>query len=170
MSKIVWISLALMMLGTHPLMAADNVRLSTAVPGVVKDVLVQAGQRVKKGDRLLILDNIRYLAGLAEADAAHTRLKHEAEEADKDLKRTEDLYARGVGSTTELDAAKLRQIRAANLAKEAEARRVVAQKNLDDTVLTAPFDGVVRAREAEPGMVVSTTCTPPTLIVIGKQR
>ncbi len=170
MSKIVWISLALMMLGTHPLMAADNVRLSTAVPGVVKDVLVQPGQRVKKGQRLLMLDDTRYQASLMEAEATHARLKHEAVEAEKDLKRTEDLYARGVGSTTELDAAKLRQIRAVSLAKEAEARRIIAQKNLDDSVLTAPFDGVVRAREAEPGMVVSVACTPPTLIVIGKQR
>ena len=170
MNIIYRISLALLMLASTPLMAADSVRLSTAVSGVVKDVLVQIGQRVKKGDRLLTLDNTRYLASLAEADAAHARQKQESEEADKDLKRTEELYARGVGSTTELDAAKLRQIRAASMAREAEARRLIAQKNLDDTVLVAPFDGVVRAREAEPGMVVSTACNPPTLIVIGKLR
>lgn len=153
-----------------PLMAADSVRLSTPVAGVVAEVFVQPGARVKKGEKLLALDNTRYQAGLAQAEAARTRLKLEAEEADKDLKRTEELYARGVGSTTELDAAKLRHVRATTALQEADARRQVAQKNLDDTVLRAPFDGVIKSREAEPGMVVSVDCTPPVLIVLGKPR
>jgi len=153
-----------------PASAADNVRLSTPVSGVVKDVYVQAGQRVKKGDKLLTLDSTRYQAKLMEAEAGLLRLKQEADDADKELKRADELYARGVSSTTEIDAVKLRHARTAANYKEAEARRLLAQKNLDDTTLYAPFDGTIKAREAEAGMVVAVECSPPALIVLGKPR
>lgn len=153
-----------------PLLAAGSVRLSTPVNGVVKEVFVQSGQRVKQGDKLLALDNTRQRAHLMEAEAGLVRLKQDAEEADKDLKRAEELYARGVSATTELDAAKLRHTRATADFKQADARRIIAQKNLDDTILLAPFNGIVKAREAEPGMVVAVECSPPTLIILDKLR
>lgn len=151
-----------------PTLAADSVRLSTPVSGVVKDVYVQAGQRVKKGDKLLALDSTRYQAKLMEAEAGLLRLKQEADDSAKELKRADELYARGVSSTTEIDAVRLRHARASASYKEAEARRLLAQKNLDDATLYAPFDGTIKAREAEPGMVVSVECTSPALIVLGK--
>lgn len=150
--------------------AADKVRLTTPVSGVVKEVYVQVGQRVKKGDRLLALDDTRLKAGVMEAEAGLMRVKQEADDAEREFRRAQELYERGVSSTTEFDAAKLRHARATASAREAEARLIIAQKNLDDSVLKAPFDGVVRAREAEPGMVVPAMLNPPTLIILGKNR
>ena len=150
--------------------AADRVRLSTPVSGVVKEVYVQTGQRVKKGDKLLALDDTRFKARVMEAEAAMMRVKQEADDADREFKRAEELFDRGVSSTTEFDAAKLRHARATASSKEAEARLIIAQKNLEDSVLKAPFDGVVRAREAEPGMYVAAELNPPTLIVLGRIR
>lgn len=150
--------------------AADRVPLTTPVSGVVKEVYVQVGQRVKKGDKLLALDDTRLKARVMEAEAGMTRFKQEAEDADRDLKRAEELFDRGVSSATEFDAAKLRHARAAADAREAEARLVIAQKDLEDSVLRAPFDGVVRSREAEPGMYVPAAFNPPTLIILGKIR
>jgi RND family efflux transporter MFP subunit len=150
--------------------AADRVRLTTPVSGVVKEVYVQVGQRVKKGDKLLALDDTRLRARVMEAEAGMMRVQHEAEEADREFKRAEELYERGVSSTTEFDAAKLRHARATANAREAEAQLIIARKNLDDTVLKAPFDGIVRAREAEPGMYVPAQLNPPTLIILGKIR
>jgi RND family efflux transporter MFP subunit len=150
--------------------AADRVRLTTPITGVVKEVYVQVGQRVKKGDKLLALDDTIYRARLLEAEAGLLRLQKEGEDADRELKRAEDLYGRGVSSTTEFDASKLHHARATAGVKEAEARLLIARKNLDDTVLRAPFDGIVRAREAEPGMYVPAVLDPPTLIILGKIR
>lgn len=150
--------------------AADRVPLTTPVSGVVKEVYVQVGQRVKKGDKLLALDDTRLKARVMEAEAGFTRYKQEAEEADRELKRAEELFDRGVSSTTEFDAVKLRHARAAANLREAEARLIIARKNLDDSVLRAPFDGVVKAREAEPGMYVAAELKPPTLILLGKIR
>ena len=150
--------------------AADRVRLTTPVSGVVKEVYVQVGQRVKKGDKLLALDDTHFKARVMEAEAGLMRVKQEAEEADREFRRAEELYDRGVSSTTEFDAARLKHARATANAREAEARMIIAQKNLEDSVLRAPFDGVVKAREAEPGMYVSAPLNPPTLIILGKIR
>lgn len=150
--------------------AADRVRLTTPVSGVVKEVYVQAGQKVKKGDKLLALDDTRMRARVMEAEAALMRVKQETEDADKEFKRAQELFDRGVSSATELDAARLRHARATASAREAEAQLIVAQKNLDDCVLRAPFDGVVKVREAEPGMYVPAQLDPPTLIILGKNH
>lgn len=153
-----------------PSWAADKVNLTTPVSGVVKTVYVEAGQQVKKGAKLLALDDTLFRARVMEAEAGLMRAKHEAEEAEREYKRAQDLYDRGVSSTTELDAVKLRQARAAAGLREAEARLIVARKNLQDCVLKAPFDGVVSAREAEPGLYVPAGLNPPTLIVLEKTR
>lgn len=150
--------------------AAGSVRLTTPVSGMVREVHAEVGQRVKKGDKLLVLDDVRFQAKVMEAEAGVMRARQEAEEADKDLKRAEELYARGVSATTELDAARLRQVRGAASLKEAEARLMLARKNLEDTVLKAPFDGVIRSREAEPGMVVPAEFNPPVLFILERSR
>ncbi len=150
--------------------AADRVPLTTPVSGVVKEVYVQVGQKVKKGDKLLALDDTRLKARLMEAEAVLQRFEQEAEDAGRELQRAQELYDRGVSSTTELDSAKLKHARANANAKEAEARLVIARKDLEDSVLRAPFDGVVRSREAEPGLYVPAQLDPPTLIILGKIR
>ncbi len=151
-------------------LAADRVQLTTPVSGVVKEVYVQVGQRVKKGDKLLALDDAIFQARVMEAEAGLARVKQEADDADREFKRAQELYDRGVSSTTEFDAAKLRHDRATATAREAEARLIIAQKNLEYCVLKAPFDGVVKVREAEPGMYVPANLNPPILIVLGKIR
>jgi RND family efflux transporter MFP subunit len=159
-----------LMMWASAVFAGDSVQLTTPVSGVVKEVFVQVGQRVGKGDKLLALDDVRYQARLMEAEAGVMRAQQEAEERQKDVKRAEELYARGVSSTTELDAAKLRFVRAGASLKEAQARQIIAKKNLDDTVLRAPFDGVINSCEAAPGMFVPAELNPPVLIILGKTR
>ena len=129
---------------------AETVELATPVPGVVEQVAVKPGQRVKRGAVLLKLEPTRLQAAFDEADALAARAELDLADAAKDLARAEDLYARTVSSTTELDAAKLRRDRAAADARAAGARRTLARKNLDDAVLRAPFDGVVK-KIAAPG-------------------
>ena len=150
--------------------AADRVSLTTPVSGVVKEVYVQVGQRVKKGDRLVALDDTILKARVMEAEAGLAKFQQEADDADREFKRAQELYDRGVSSTTEFDAAKLKHARATASAKEAEARLIIAQKSLEYAVLKAPFDGVVKVREAEPGMYVPANLNPPTLIVLGKNQ
>ncbi len=146
-----------------------GIPLTTPVSGIVKSVFVSVGQRVKKGQPLLALDDTIYQARVMEAEAGVARAKEEGLDAGRDLARANELYSRAVSSTTELDAAKLRSARADAMSKEAQARLVIARKNQQDSILRAPFDGVVSARLVEPGMYVATTLQPPTLIVLEKR-
>jgi RND family efflux transporter MFP subunit len=146
----------------------QRVALSTPVSGVVKAVHVEPGQRVKPGQELLVLDSELYLAKVAESEAAITRLKEEAVEGKRNLERVQELYNRTVISTSELDQAKLRDTRTRALLAEGEARRAQDRKNLEDTVLRAPFDAIVLSRQAEPGQAVAAGLQPQPLVILAK--
>ncbi len=145
---------------------AADIELSTRVSGVVEEVLVKPGQNVKKGAVLMRLNKVIYQAQVDEASAESERLHAEEADAKRDLDRGQELYSRTVSSTTELDSAKLRYTRATSALTMANARLTIAKKNLLDTELRAPFNGVVAAVPAAPGVVIAADCQPRTLVVM----
>jgi RND family efflux transporter MFP subunit len=159
--------LVLLSLSTLPAWSAGKVELTTRVPGVVEEVRVATGQRVKKGDVLVKLNTVVYEAHVKEAQAEVDSSRVDEEDAKKDLDRAEELYKRTVTSTTELDAARLKYARAKAGLMVADAHLTIAQKNLTDAVLKAPFNGVVAERLAEPG-IVTTECQSRTLIILSR--
>jgi len=160
----------LSLVGASPLWAADKVELSTRVSGVVETVLVKPGQRVKKGAVLLRLDRTVLQARLEEAQAEHARAQADEAEAKREQGRAQELYDRTVSSTSELEAAQLRYARAKAALSAAQARRVIAQKNLADAELKAPFGGVVDAVPGGPGTVVAADCQPKPLIILSPDQ
>ena len=152
--------------GASPLWAADKVELTTRVSGVVADVLVKPGQRVKKGAVLLRLDKTVLQARSEEASAEQLRAQADEADARRELERAQELFNRTVSSTSELEAAELRYARAQATLSGANARRTIAQKNLSDADLKAPFNGVVSAVPGLPGTVVAADCQPKTLIIL----
>lgn len=149
-----------------PLWAAERVELTTRVSGVVEEVLVKPGQRVKKGAVLLRLDKTVLQAQLDEATAEQARADADAGDARRELERAEELFNRTVSSASELEAATLRHARAKAALSGATARRVIAQKNLADAELKAPFNGVVKSVPGGPGTVVTADCQPKTLVIL----
>ncbi|HWR77107.1 MAG TPA: efflux RND transporter periplasmic adaptor subunit [Thiobacillus sp.] len=149
------------------LWAAERVELTTRVSGVVEEVLVKPGQRVKKGAVLLRLDKTVLQARLDEATAEQARADADEEDAKRELERAEELFNRTVSSTSELEAATLRHARAKATLSGANARHVIAQKNLSDAELKAPFNGVVSSVPGGPGTVVTADCQPKPLVVLG---
>jgi len=172
-----WILSATLLMIPQTLWAADmqavlqwshRVELSSPVSGVVSAVKVEAGDQVRKGQVLLLLDASLYQAKVAENQAAITRLTAEVAEAKRDLDRVQELYARTVVATAELDQTKLRMTRAESLLAEARASLRQNQKILDDSIIRAPFDAVVILRQAEPGMSVAAGLQPQILLVLAK--
>lgn len=147
---------------------SQRVEMALPVSGVVQSVSVSVGDTVKKGQPLLKLDATVSEARVAESRAAAGRLKEELAEAKRNLDRVQELYNRTVIATTELDQAKLQHARAKGLYDEALARLKRDGKNLEDTVMRAPFDAYVVAREVEPGQVVASGLKPQTLLILAK--
>ncbi len=158
------------LMGASPLWAADKVELTTRVSGVVETVLVKRGQHVTKGAVLLRLDRTVLQARLEEAHAELARAQADEADAKREQGRAQELYDRTVSSTSEFDAATLRYARAKATLSAAQARRVIAHKNLADAELKAPFAGVVDAIPGGPGTVVVADCQPKPLIILSPDQ
>ena len=153
-----------------PLWAAEKIELTTRVSGVVDQVLVKVGQRVSKGTVLLRLEKTILQARLDEATAEHVRAQADEGDAKRESERAQELFNRTVSSTSELNAALLRHARAQATLSAANARKVIAQKNLNDAELKAPLDGVIGGIPGAPGTVVTAECQPKVLVILNAGR
>ena len=147
---------------------SQRVELSTPISGTVQSVNVEVGDRVKKGQILLSLDDTFLQAKVDQNKSELTRLNAEAEECRRELDRVLELHERTVVATTELDQAKLSALRSESLIAEAKARLRQNQRVLDDAAIRAPFDAVVILRNAETGQSVVTGLQSQMLLTLAK--
>src|SRR5262249_16911114 len=101
-------------------------------------------------------------AQLTAARSAQAEIRAQLEQAERDHTRQAELFRRQLVPAQALDAAVApRDTLRAKLASRAEQIRVaeesvsVAQVQLDNTVIRAPFGGVVIAKAAQPGEMIS---------------
>ena len=143
--------------------------ISSKVTGRIEEVLIEEGMRVEEGQPLARLDasQARAQLALAEAQAAaaasaleETRVR--LAEARLELGRQERLLGEGISTPSAVDAARAEvDSFAARLAVGSEelsvARRAAAvrRQDLADTVLRAPFAGIVVSKDAQPGEMIS---------------
>ncbi len=149
--------------------------LSPEVGGRVERLAVHEGDRVKKGDVLVMIaaDDVRAQVVLSEkslvvAEAAERESCRAAEQARRDLARSEQLAKDEVLSVGLLEKAQTEAGMTAAACEAARARVGQARASLDvarvavgKTVLKAPFDGVVAELSTEEGEWV--TPSPPGL-------
>ncbi|HEX5530934.1 MAG TPA: efflux RND transporter periplasmic adaptor subunit, partial [Methylomirabilota bacterium] len=143
--------------------------VSAKITGKVTEVLIEEGMRVREGAVLARLDDTEARAqlGLAQAQLVAARsqlaeIRAQLEQAERDYVRQQGLYDRQLVSPQSLDAALAqRDMLRARLASAEEQIKVaqeslrVAQVQLDNTVIRAPFSGVVVAKSAQPGEMIS---------------
>jgi RND family efflux transporter MFP subunit len=134
--------------------------------GVVEEVSVSTGQRFKKGDLLLRMDQREATARLLEFKAALARARINAERAARELDRARELYDRGLIAQEELKDAELEDAAAAAEEESAKAAVAAAQIALERTELRAPYNGEVVVRNAWEGEVVYKTLQQEPLLVI----
>ena len=145
--------------------AQRKASLSSKATGRLEWLGVLEGSRVKKGELLARLENGDVLAGLAQAVAnvklAQANLQQgQAELLDAELafKRSQQLLDQHFIAAASHDSARARRARAQAAISglraaigAAEATRQVAQVALDQTLIHAPFDGVILTKNANVG-------------------
>lgn len=114
---------------------ADEFRLSFKVGGVVRHIAVNAGDRVRRGQKLAEIEQTEIAAEVEQARQAH-------EKAKRDFERGERLYRDSVISLEQLEDLKTQTAVAAAGLRAAEFNRTYA-------TIVAPHDGVVLRRLAE---------------------
>lgn len=147
---------------------AGRVSLTLPVSGVLEQVHAQPGQVVRKGELLASLEPTLFKVAVAETRADLDRLGEEHADAKRDLEREQELYARTVSATTELDAARLRFARAQSGLAAVQARLERARRLLAESELRAPFDALILVRHGEPGLVITGQCQPPAVFSIAR--
>ncbi len=149
--------------------ARRQATVSSKITGRVAEVLIEEGQRVKAGEVLARLDPIdadaqRALtqSQIAAAEAQLGDLRAQRAQALRDARRAEELAARKLTSTQSVEDARLKLASLdARLNAQREqvsvARRSfdVAEVAVDNTIVRAPFDGVITVKAAQPGEIVS---------------
>lgn len=148
--------------------AADVALVTSEIDGRVSEVRVVDSQEVKRGDILVVIDDIdvKLAARAADADLARARAQLAAARADLerariDLKRREALVGSGSVSGDELTkvsngATNARAALDAAIAAEAQAQARVdkARVDLERTIIRAPVDGIVARRQVQLGQRV----------------
>jgi len=146
-----------------------EVNIIPKIPGRIRSISVDVGDRVRRGQVLAKIDDAELVAALHNAEAglavaeANARASAAAlEDARRNLERMKQLYAAGAVSQQQLEQAQLNYDRAAAGVAEAQVRQgqaavEAARVQLANTVLTSPIDGVVTARFADPGALAGTT-------------
>jgi RND family efflux transporter MFP subunit len=125
--------------------------LSAQASGRIATLSVKAGDRVKAGQVLAVIDDRATQAGVAQAQAGVAQAQASLANAKAAYERTKELRAQGFIAQAALDSA-LAQYRAAEAgAAAARAGQTQASVAQGFTRLTAPWDGWVLATHAEAG-------------------
>ncbi|BDY04336.1 efflux RND transporter periplasmic adaptor subunit [Ferrimonas sp. YFM] len=109
--------------------ASRDADLSFQVSGLLKELNIIEAQQVQEGELLAKLDQRDFLNKLASAQA-------EYDNAEREYRRLEQVASKGLISQSDLT----KQLSARDIAK---ANLGIAQKALDDSVLHAPFSGII---------------------------
>ncbi len=130
-----------------------EVKISANVSAEIKKIHVDEGDTVRQGQILVELARDRYEAAINQAESNLKAAKANLAKAVSQLRRTEDLYKKGLSSEVELESARAAKIQAESAVAQAEAALEQAKDDLARTILKAPIDGVVTKINKEEGEI-----------------
>ena len=165
---------------TGALEAVTTVQVGSQVSGIIEALYADYNSIVREGEVIARLEPSLFetqveqgRANLARSEAEVERLQVTVEDARAQLVRAEDLSSRDLISTTELEAAQVAVRSAEAQLKSAQASMTQSQAslsqnevNLGHTVITAPIDGIVIARQVDMGQTVAASMSAPELFII----
>ena len=154
---------------TGRVVAYRKAAVSTKATGRLEWLGVQEGSRVKAGEIIARLENLDVAASrdsaLAGANAARANLEQgdaEMKDAESNLRRSQDLFAKKFISEATLDAARARYEKAKAVISSLKASIGVAEANarqagvaVEQTLIRAPFDGIVLTKNANVGDIIT---------------
>jgi RND family efflux transporter MFP subunit len=149
--------------------ARRQATVSAKITGKVRTLRIEEGQRVAEGEVLATLDDAEARAEVAlrraqveAARAGLAEIQSALANAERDFDRQRELEARKLISASVLDAARTQAeaLRARLASQQSEVKVTeealqAARVQLDNTIVRAPFAGVVTVKAAQPGEMIS---------------
>jgi RND family efflux transporter MFP subunit len=149
--------------------ARRQATVSAKITGKLSELFIEEGQHIKENEVVAKLDDtnaaaalMQAKAGVIQAEATVAQAKAAADDIAPIYRRDRKLAAAGVISAEVLDTSKANfdakqtdlAVAQGNLAVR-RAALLVAQREEEDTIVHAPFTGVVTTKNAQPGEIVS---------------
>ncbi len=149
---------------TGTTMALHQAELGPKSSGVLAAVLVDEGDKVKKGQPLFRLEANMAALATKQAQVGLEQARVGFSQAELDYHRAKSLFEQGAVSRAVWDQARIGYERAKVAVQQAEVALSTARTALGDTTVVAPFAGVVTAKRKNTGETV--TMMPPTVVLV----
>lgn len=160
--------------------AKTKVDVGAQVSGQIKQIFVNTGDEVKKGDLIAIIDDVKQQNEISDLNASLNILKAELASKEINLKiakskmqRENLLYKKGASSKENYEnALNSYKLAEANLIttkqniKKTEISLNTAQTNLGYTKIISPVNGTIISKLVELGQTVNSNQTTPTIVTI----
>jgi RND family efflux transporter MFP subunit len=151
-------------------LAARESFLSCMLPGTIQEIFVKRGDAVVEGQALLKIDGTSYQFGMQKAQAGLKAAQSQAQQVEMELDKLEPLQAEGMVAKVQIDRLAVQHEGAKAQVGMALAGKKEAKKALNDSVLRAPYDGVItdifrQVGESAPGMPLVKIMDASTLEV-----
>lgn len=129
----------------------QRVDVASRLSGYIREILVQEGDRVRRGQVLARLDAADVEGGIRQAQAGVGAAEAAFRDAQTDLERFQRLFERGSVSDNELRKIRLKHDAAREALNQARAGFDTARAQRDYAEIRSPVDGLVVARAKRAG-------------------
>src|SRR5262245_47541580 len=140
--------------------------LVARVAGFIETINYKDGDQVKKGTLLFTIEPETYMVKLEQAKAAQVSAEATLKQQQAAFQRQSELLPKQTTTQASYDSALAARDSAQASLDQAKANTRLAQMNYDYTQVTAPFDGIVTARQVSLGQYVGGSGTPTVLATI----
>lgn len=141
----------------------QRVEVASRLSGYIREILVQEGDRVRRGQVLARLDAADVEGGIRQAQAGTGAAEAAFRDAQTDLERFQRLFERSSVSDNELRKIRLKHDAAREVLNQARAGLDTARAQRDYAEIKSPVDGVVVARAKRAGDLAVPGATILTL-------
>lgn len=138
--------------------------IRSQITGSVTQTYVEQGSSVAAGAVLARIDASGISDAYNSARSGVTSARNSADLAAHDLARNQRLLAAGAIAERDIEQSRRASIAASAALEEAKARLASAERQLRNTVITAPFSGIVSERPVSAGDVVQAGTAVVTVV------
>lgn len=165
-----------------PLAPINTTEVGALVSGEILKIYVDYNSQVKKGDLMALIDPTQIQADYDQAQASLSSAKEELESAkmsydlaQANLKRYQTLYKKNYVAKTDLEKYELEFVNAKSGLNSAESRVIQAQasldraqKDLDNTRIVSPIDGMVLTKKVSEGQSLTSGYATPEMFTLAQ--
>ena len=148
--------------------AYQEVKVYSTIPTRITELYVDINDRVKTGDLLAVVDNIKIKQAVIQAEAGLQSTQAQFENILTEWKRVKKLYQENAVSQSQHDAINAQKEAAEAAVNQTKAGLKSAREQLNDSYIKAPISGIISSRTYNVGDQTSPQMPVFTIVQMDK--